>query len=276
MPRETKSNGQKDSLDRFYTQTEIVKKCLQLINFNNYDCIIEPSAGTGSFLKSFPKNTPSFGYDIAPEGEGIEKADWLTLDKSIFSNYNSILICGNPPFGQQSSLAINFFNEASKIANTIAFILPLSFKKDSIQDRLNLNFSLKEELVLEDCFFILKDETKIKVPCVFQVWEKTSVSRKKHKSKLTSNYFSFTTKELADFRIQRVGGNAGKAFFDLNKAISSNYFIKNTSNKTNEDFVNFVNSLSFPSISYTVGPKSLSKGELIQIIEENFENYKKL
>lgn len=78
-------------------------------------------------------------------------------------------------------------------------------------------------------------------------------------------------KEKADFRIQRVGGNAGKASFDLTKSPSSNYFIKNNTNLSNIDFVNLINSLSFPTISYTVGPKSLSKGELIAIIEENFE-----
>jgi hypothetical protein len=33
--------------------------------------------------------------------------------------------------------------------------------------------------------------------------------------------------------------------------------------------VNFINQLSFPSIEFTVGPKSLSKGELVAIIEEN-------
>lgn len=84
--------------------------------------------------------------------------------------------------------------------------------------------------------------------------------------------FDFTTKDRADFRIQRVGGNAGKASFDLTKSASSNYFIVNKSNKTNEDFVKYINTLIFPSISFTVGPKSLSKGELISIIEESFDN----
>lgn len=50
MGRETKSNGRKDVFDRFYTTSETVEKCLSLIDFNQYDCIIEPSAGTGNFL----------------------------------------------------------------------------------------------------------------------------------------------------------------------------------------------------------------------------------
>ena len=49
MSKETKSNGQKDELDRFYTLEPIVNKCLNLLSLEQYDCIIEPSAGNGSF-----------------------------------------------------------------------------------------------------------------------------------------------------------------------------------------------------------------------------------
>ena len=67
-----------------------------------------------------------------------------------------------------------------------------------------------------------------------------------------------------------MGGNAGKASFDLNRAVSSNYFIKNNSNKTNEEFVDYINRLTFPTIEFTVGPKSLSKGEMVAVIEDNW------
>ena len=35
-----------------------------------------------------------------------------------------------------------------------------------------------------------------------------------------------------------------------------------------EDFINLINNSCFPTIEFTVGPKSLSKGELIAILEE--------
>lgn len=211
-----------------------------------------------------------YAYDIAPANSNIIEADWLLLNKNIFNKYSNILVCGNPPFGEQNSLAIAFFNESAKIAHTIAFILPLSFKKDSIQNRLALNFKLTAEIILENCKFLLKNNEEIIVPCVFQIWEKTDQIRQKKQLKTTSNLFTFTTKDNADFRIQRVGGNAGKASLDLNRAITSNYFIKNNSSLSNEDFINLINTLTFPSIAFTVGPKSLSKGELVAIIEENF------
>ena len=271
MGRETKSNGQKDIFDRFYTTPTTVEKCLNLIDFAKYDYIIEPSAGTGNFIKQFPNNIPTYACDLNPEADNIVECDWFKVDKTQFSDYNSILVCGNPPFGQQNTLAIEFFNEAAKIADTIAFILPLSFKKDSVQNRLDLNFHLKNEIVLNDCEFMLKNKKSILVPCVFQVWMRSTTKRQIVKLKTTTDLFSFVDKNKADFRIQRVGGNAGKASFDLTKSASSNYFIKNNSNLSNEEFVEFINNLKFPTIEFTVGPKSLSKGELIAVIEDNLE-----
>ena len=271
MGRETKSNGQKDIFDRFYTTPETVEKCLSLIDFSKYDYIIEPSAGTGNFVKQFPSTIPNYACDLNPEADNIIEDDWFKVDKTKFADYHSILVCGNPPFGQQNTLAIGFFNEAAKIADTIAFILPLSFKKDSIKNRLNLNFHLENEIILDNCSFMLKDEQPIDVPCVFQVWVRKSEERKMVKLKTTTDLFDFVDKSKADFRIQRVGGNAGKASFDLTKSPSSNYFIQNKSELSNEDFVDFVNNLKFPTIEFTVGPKSLSKGELIAVIEDSLE-----
>ncbi len=52
-------------LDKFYTKENIVKECLEKIKdkFDNYDIILEPSAGNGSFLKNLPINK-RIGLDI--------------------------------------------------------------------------------------------------------------------------------------------------------------------------------------------------------------------
>lgn len=268
MSRETKSNGRKDKLDRFYTSVENAKQCLSFLNLNEYDCIIEPSAGCGNFSKMIPN---CYAYDIAPQDSSIIEADWFKLDKNQFADYSNILVCGNPPFGEQNTLAIKFFNEAARFCNTIAFILPLSFKKTSIQNKLDLNFVLFKEYDLPDCLFLLQNKQNVNVPCVFQVWKKTSEPRVKLELKKTTKYFDFTTPDKADLRIQRVGGNAGKAFADLYNSASSNYFIKNNTSLSNEDFIKFVNKLIFPTLSYTVGPKSLSKDELISVFEKELE-----
>ena len=80
----------------------------------------------------------------------------------------------------------------------------------------------------------------------------------------TTSLFEFTKNvEEADFRIQRVGGNAGKAFADKKGAISSNYYLINKTDLPVDKLVEILNTIEYPSITFTVGPKSLSKGELV-------------
>lgn len=263
----TKAQGQKHALDQFFTKKEIVEQCISILPKEDYDLIIEPSAGSGNFSNAF-ENVLS--YDIDPQGDNIIKADWFEVDKKQFNDSKSLVI-GNPPFGQQNKLAISFFNESAKFAKTIAFVLPLSFKKNSIQNKLDLNFSLVEELILPRKAFTLNGKDYA-VPCVFQVWSRTEKPRKKIILKTTTSLFDFTTPDMADIRMPRVGGNASKATLALSGATSSNYFIKNNTDHSNEELVKLLNSASYPSIEYTVGPKSLGKGELIYEFEKYYNN----
>ena len=198
--------------------------------------------------------------------EGIIKSDWFDVDKTRFSP-NSLVV-GNPPFGVQCNLAIRFFNEAAKFCKTIAFILPLSFKKLSIKDRLDRYFWLEKEWTLPSNSFTLNGKD-CDVPCVFQMWTRRDVQRAKLKQITTTHLFQFVKdKNEADFRIQRVGGNAGKASYNLDVSEQSNYFVKNTSTYTNDELMDIINNAVFEDISYTVAPKSLSKTELILTLEE--------
>lgn len=264
MAGETKSLGVKEKNDKFYTKTEVVKKCCDSFDFSKYKTIIEPSAGNGAFLPFLPYYK---AYDIAPENENIIQQDFLKLQENFIP---PILVIGNPPFGQQGKMAIDFFNYAANFADEIGFILPLSFKKDSMKNRLNLNFHLIKEIILEENSFTLNNND-YSVPCVFQIWEKQPEKRLKKHLKTTTSLFDFVTAKDADFRIQRVGGNAGKASLDLDKSSSSNYFIKNKSSFSIDYLIQTINKMDFPSINWTVGPKSLSKGELIECLEQKFE-----
>jgi hypothetical protein len=163
-------------------------------------------------------------------------------------------------------LAIKFFNSSS-FANTIAFILPISFKKDSIQNRLNEFFHLKEEFILPKNSFLL-NKISYDIPSVFQIWVKKDFKRSLVKRSITSKYITFTDYNNSDIRIVRVGGNAGLASLDLSGSKQSNYFIKNNTKYSNLELLDIINSIKFPSIEFTIGPKSLSKGELIYELEK--------
>ena len=188
------------SLDQFYTKDIIAQKCfktlLQHININEYDILLEPSAGRGAFYKLLPPSKRE-GVDLDPKFEGIEKKNFLTYQPRVKKKY---LVIGNPPFGRISSLAIKFFNKSATFADTIAFILPRTFKRVSVQNKLNLYFTLQynEDLPLQPCCF----EPKMTAKCCFQIWEKKKMPRKKIVYAKTHPDFSFLKHGPKDERQQ--------------------------------------------------------------------------
>jgi len=120
----------KIELDKYYTPKELAKYCIdktyQVIG-ENISEVIEPSAGNGSFSLQIPS---CYAYDIAPEHESIVKQDFLNLDISYLKGR---LIIGNPPFGRGNSLSMAFYKKSVKIADYIAFILPISQLNNNVQ-----------------------------------------------------------------------------------------------------------------------------------------------
>lgn len=258
-------------LDQFYTKKEVAIDCYnkvsKLINLEKYK-LIEPSAGEGRFSDLFHSN--SMALDLDPKKSYIEKMDFFDF------NYNSddpVVVIGNPPFGKNSSLAIKFFNKSALFSDYICMILPKTFKKDSVKNKLDLNFHLKKEWVLSKNSFTFNDN-EYDVPCVFQIWEKREVKRKIKKQKSTSKLFDFTDELNADVAVRRVGGLAGKVLIDFNGyKESSHYYIK--FKEENKDsvlnvFINSYKELNNKARN-TAGNPSLSKHELITIIEKEYK-----
>ena len=253
----------KNELDQYYTNPTEAEKCVselkKYIGVGRRRYVVEPSAGAGAFLGFF-KNT--IAVDLEPKATGIIKSDFFKTSREMLNlpTKSHVTILGNPPFGFAGSLAIKFFNHAATLANTIAFIVPRSFEKTSIQNRLNLNFHLIYERVLPKNSFILHNET-YDVPCVFQIW----IRKKQPRTPITfnTNDFSFVKKLEADastFCLRRVGGRAGKVLDGINHSESSTYFIKPHIKNVKK----LLNSVDFSEVVVkTAGVRSLSKTELI-------------
>ena len=259
----------RNTIDKFYTSTKIVDKCINYIkkkvSINNNDLVIEPSAGNGSFINAIKKIACNYKfYDIEPENDSIIKQDYLKFTiKNIPDNecYKKIHVVGNPPFGRQSSLAIKFIKTSCEFCHTISFILPKSFKKESLKKHFPLNFHLLFEYDLPDDSFIVNDK-EYNVPCVFQIWEKKDTQRKKPVKLEPKNFKFVKQNENPDISFRRVGVYAGKISKEIeNKSKQSHYFIK-FNNKQNN--INKLINISFKSKNHTVGPKSISKQELIK------------
>jgi len=259
----------RDTTDKYYTKSDIVEDCkVQIkkhINIKENDLIIEPSAGNGSFIKIIKELTKNHKfYDLIPENKEIIKQDFLLLDvDKIIEPYKKIHIIGNPPFGRQSSLAIQFIKKCCEFADTISLILPKSFKKDSNKAKFDNFFHLIYEKDLpENSFSVNGDDCD--VPCVFQIWKKKKIERI-IPDKIEPNNFKFVDKtEYHNISFRRVGVYAGKIDTETDdKSIQSHYFIKFTNNKSVNDNIKLLEKINF-DFNNTVGPKSISKQELIK------------
>lgn len=174
-------------LDQFYTNPLVSDMCtailLKVLKEQEYKDIVflEPSAGTGNFIRSIEKICcysdykgmlkNIIAYDIDPKDERIIKLDYLKTSKKRILNKKKfkIVVVGNPPFGKKSSLAIKFINKSFDYSDVISFIVPLQFEKWSVQSRIDKNLKLIFSQRLENKAFIFNDKEKT-IRCCFQIW----------------------------------------------------------------------------------------------------------
>jgi hypothetical protein len=262
-------------LDQFYTKREAAQKCYKIvsdiIDIEKYK-LIEPSAGNGSFSDLFHNNF--IALDLEPKKNYIIQQDFF--DFNFNNSEEKVIVIGNPPFGKNSSLAIKFFNKSAVFSDYICMVLPKTFKKESVINKLNNQFHLLKELELEKFSFTFKEED-YDVPCVFQIWEKRSEIRKKMEQQLISKFFIFTNKQNADIAIRRVGGLAGKVIEDFQKYKEpSHYYIKINPEYDKNNFIKILKECYkefAEKAKNSAGNPSLSKHELITTFELKIIKY---
>ena len=259
--------SQQRSLDQFYTlpcvAEKLVSTAIRHTSSKGSDWLyLEPSAGEGAFLDKLP--FPRIGVDISSPRADIITADFLEWHPNVAKR--SVATIGNPPFGKNSSLAVRFFNHAATFSDIIAFIVPKTFQKVSVQNKLSQSFHLIEEADVESNSFRFA-EGIYDVPCVFQVWERREELRPVVDRKFTHPHFSFVNKKRADFAFQRVGARAGLVSIDgLQKSSNSHYFIK--ANICAERIFSTLSNIDWvPIRSRTAGNPSIAKSELIAAYE---------
>lgn len=258
-------------LDQFYTRSDLAGACVEMLRQHLagevYPCdldafaVIEPSAGTGSFLIHLPPTTVAL--DLDPKAEGIIKQDFLGW-RRIYLHRN-VAIVGNPPFGKNSSTALAFFNNAAQTAHLIAMILPRTFRKASVQNRLDDRFHLVAERLTPAGSFIHND-LPYDVPCVFQIWQRSLRQRDRRTITALPRHhrdFSFVERDRATIAIQRIGANAGRVKDSFDScAASSHYFIKPHAERA----IPTLRKIDFDTVRHdTAGNPSIGKAELIEL-----------
>lgn len=271
----------KNVLDQYYTKNDVAKLCYDNMmeylksEMVNIKLMVEPSAGCGSFYNIIKKYKKT-GLDIEPKCAGVIKKNFFdfTCNKSIG---NAIITIGNPPFGKNSSLAVKFFNHAATYSDYICFILPKTFRKESIHNKLNKSFHLIIDNDLPRKSFLLNGE-EYDVPCCFQIWKRKKEERVLNKnSRIYNDIFDFVKKfDSPDLAVRRVGGRTGKCKVDIDNAnINTHYFLKlKDNNKCSlHAIIDIIDNLDIKHIiNNTAGVKSLSKGELLLLISKKLES----
>jgi len=249
--------------DAYFTRADVVQTCMtqlkaQLKRFRiaaTKRLYLEPSAGAGAWLDALPKGVAYQAYDIKPSADGIEQANFYDVTVP-----DGCIVIGNPPFGFMAKEAVGFFNHAATGADVIAFIVPRTFKKQSIQNKLDTAFHLKFEQDLPAYAFEV-DGVPHDVPCVFQIWRRQVKPRAIVKISIDNPWFEFTIPAAADFSVRRVGGQAGRVLNGTDHSKSSTYFIRC---KQQPALVRkALERIDRSVVDDTAGVRSISKQELV-------------
>ena len=183
-----------NKFDKYYTKPEVVDYCEELLSSVvdiNSIVWVEPSAGSGAFLKDWVH----LAFDIAPEHPNVIEQDFLKESFSGLTGSVSGLI-GNPPFGKRNALSKQFIKHGVEQGfSYIAFVLPQVYNKHTLQKVFPPSWKLilNEELP-KDSF--TEYGKSFNIPSVFQVWTKQDTSspclRAKERKDFTCSDFSIT------------------------------------------------------------------------------------
>ena len=271
----TATDARKEGLDKFYTNLDVVDLCIgRLVEFYGWgvwDLVIEPSAGNGSFFLKIPL-VNKVGLDIAPEHPDIIKQDFFTY---VPPSGKKVLVIGNPPFGKNCSLAISFFNHAAERCDTIAFIIPKTFRRVSVQNKLNKYFHLVTDIELPagSCSFT----PPMMVKCCFQVWTKSGGEREVVTLDTVHDDWTFlafgpkddkgqpTPPLGADFALRAYGGKCGeiqRVDLDMLRPKSWHWI---RSNIDVELLIERFSGLDYSESKNTARQNSFGRGELVKL-----------
>ena len=243
----------KINLDKYYTPADLaeycVKKTKEIIGEENITEWLEPSAGAGVFLPYLDNNYLAF--DIEPEAENIEQANYLELD---LPHFKGRCVIGNPPFGEITNLLFKSFYEKSvDISDYIAFILPLSQYQNT---RHLYKFDLLHSEILQPTLF-----SGVELKCVFNIYKRPKNGlNKRKKSKLKAITIYRQDKkgydDIVDFDLRMCyWGCAGKILTTEPK-YAGEYKIKINDLENKSEIINCLKNANWKGyINYMTTPK---------------------
>lgn len=183
MP-EKLGNRRVTGLEQYYTPPtladNLTRVAFEVIPDAKDRYFLEPAGGTGSFIDALKQQGAKhiISVDTHPLHPDVKKQNFLNFK----TKEKNLVTLSNPPFGRNNALSIPFFNHAAKISSHIAFLVPRSWRKWSVQNRLDLNFHLIHDQDV-DLIYIDADGNPLaksnELRTAFQIWERTENKRTK-------------------------------------------------------------------------------------------------
>ena len=208
-----KGNSRTTGLEQYYTPSEtadaLTEYMLGTLKLNPAATWLEPAAGSGAFLHSLHSHGVAnvLAFDIDPKTPLVKKADFLDLTLT-----GSLMIClTNPPFGRNHSLSIPFFRKAAQSSDTIAFVVPRSWRKWSIVNRLPKDFIKIADFDLAVSYVDaagVKLSKSSQLSTIFQVWQRSAVQRPTYPAQ-SKRHFNLTSPAAATGSLTIFGRGCG-------------------------------------------------------------------
>ena len=268
--------------EQYYTPADLAQSMLQevlgLVPNLASRTILEPAGGTGSFIEAAKKlGVKNFlSFDIEPKHESVLQANFLEATVQV----SDAVTVSNPPFGRNNSLSIPFFNKAADHSEFICFIVPRSWRKWSVINRLDRRFHLVAD---HDIKIDYEDQhgeklsKKTALATCFQIWQRKENLRPKY---LVEDHglVTKTDAKSADVALTIFGFGCGKVqtefdrkpnstkmFLKLNhpgalaalSTVDFSKFFKNTA---------YTQALSLQEINYLLNEEILGNPHLVEMV----------
>ncbi|MFM1957711.1 MAG: hypothetical protein RI929_74 [Actinomycetota bacterium] len=210
-------NRRKTGVEQYYTPKDLaLKLSAELIAITGSNrSFLEPAGGNGSFIAALE----SLGaqdiqaVDLYPKHPKVKGANFLEHTPS----GQDLVTISNPPFGRNNSLSIPFFNHAANHSEYIAFLVPRSWRKWSVQNRLDRRFHLisDQDVAVN---YVTDSGERIGVNndlrTCFQIWQRQKTLRPIIKV-ADQGLIQKCKPEQADIAVRVFGFGCGKVYRDF-------------------------------------------------------------
>lgn len=178
-PGNTRVTGKEQFYTPLATARAVVEQVLRIMPETARRTWLEPAGGTGAFIEAARSAgiEEVISFDIEPHHPDVAQADFLGLRLQLEGG----VAVSNPPFGRNNSLSIPFFNKAAKHCDYIVYIVPRSWRKWSVLNRLDRSFHLVSDTDLSINYVDVAGRdvyAKNNLRTCVQMWERRPAQRR--------------------------------------------------------------------------------------------------